>query len=225
MEAMGFDRKFIQLTQENEEDWTAAFQSILQKAVVKQPGGRKKGDWTVVQILLTNCPRSIPKAQTTSGLLKAWNDAREQLRLDKEQLILEGWSPTGLYVEICLKQGWITESEAIGVRKTLRAARIDSVGRWADWALAKSEQQPLTSDETLAVEVGTRIEVQSGEISNLEWYWQSGEKKLEAWKLHTKFGKTLFTQHDRSRERQNARRWAKRFSRIWKSHLPETKKT
>ncbi|KAL3684284.1 hypothetical protein R1sor_002306 [Riccia sorocarpa] len=137
---------FVKIFTENEEDWTAAFQSILQNAAIKQRGGRKKGDWTAAQIILTNCPRSVPRAQTTSE-----------------------------------------------VRKALRAARIDSMGRWADWAWDKSAQQPLTSAETLAVEVGTQIEVQSGEISNLPWYWPSGEKKLEAWKLHTKFGKTLFT--------------------------------
>ncbi|KAL3694356.1 hypothetical protein R1sor_008007 [Riccia sorocarpa] len=155
-------------------------QSYPSKRCQQDPGGRERRGWTNAQILLTKCPKRVPKAQTVTGLLTVWNEARKHLRIDKEHLNLEGGETPILYVDILEEQEMISKDDGIQVRKALRAAKVTKIGSWADWAWERNTSRPLSEAEELTVDLGVSIEVQSGEIEELPWQWQVGNKSVSS---------------------------------------------
>ncbi|KAL3701937.1 hypothetical protein R1sor_019959 [Riccia sorocarpa] len=226
-------KHFLKVFTEEEEDWIRALKALLQHAAAKRQGGKVRRHWSPITILLTKCPKRIPRAQTTTGFLTAWNEARGKVAIETGDLILEGWTHYSVYVDILEEQGTLTRTEAINIRKALAAAKIESVGQWADWARDRNRSRPLREMDTITVETGMNIEVQSGPIEELPWRWKLGTKEVATWTLTTRQCKSLLMVHDRTRDRlnrkwgieDNSRQWAKRFKGLWTSYLPEKEKT
>ncbi|KAL3697349.1 hypothetical protein R1sor_011425 [Riccia sorocarpa] len=111
---------------------------------------------------------------------------------------------------------------------SLKHAKVGTVGRWSDWAYTHNSIRPLQRNEAAAEELGKEIAVQSGNVEDLPWYWQIGAKRISSWKLQTRTCKGLFVNNTSNTEKingrwrtsDNSRRWAKRFSKVWKSLLP-----
>ncbi|KAL3676927.1 hypothetical protein R1sor_026875 [Riccia sorocarpa] len=82
----------------------------------------------------------------------------------------------------------------------MKAAKITSIGAWADWAWVKNKERPVREEEAQTVELGMTIEVQNMEVEDLPWRWKIGAKMHKTWELSTRTCKTLFMKHDRDRE-------------------------
>ncbi|KAL3690433.1 hypothetical protein R1sor_016742 [Riccia sorocarpa] len=170
-------RQILKVFTPTQEVWTQALQALLQHAVAKRPRGGIHKQWTAQEILLACCPKRIPRAQTTTGLLMAWNEAVTNLKIDAEALRLEEDSHIQLYTSLANKYGQLTQEDAARTKKVLKAARVNTVGQWADWAHELHDHQPLRESEVLVVEHGLHIEVQSGGAAALPWTWHIGNRQ------------------------------------------------
>ncbi|KAL3676811.1 hypothetical protein R1sor_026759 [Riccia sorocarpa] len=154
----------------------------------KNDGARNRKHWSATMILISQDLKRIPKTQTLTGYLGAWNEARNYLRIRPEDFCLEGWSPTTFYIDTLVAQGRIQQAEAVTVRKVTKREHLETVGRWADWAWGQNHNRPLGELEEQAVHI----------------VFDRGRDYL-----NRKWGTA-----------DNARRWAKRFTKLWKSYLP-----
>ncbi|KAL3682897.1 hypothetical protein R1sor_000919 [Riccia sorocarpa] len=176
-------KHFLKVFKPDEEDWQKALQAILRMAVVKRPGGRAKSHWTAAMILLSKCPKRIPRAQNTMGLLTAWNKARMYLRIERKEFILEGECQVTAYMEILEEQGSISPEEATSIKKTTKKVKANTVDRWADWAWERNETRPLPQAEIHVVELGIEVEVQ-----NKAWVWKVYHHGLPTMERASKWG-------------------------------------
>ncbi|KAL3688832.1 hypothetical protein R1sor_015141 [Riccia sorocarpa] len=188
-------KHLLRVFEDTEEDWVTAFQCLLQRAVEKRPGGVQRSQWTAPEILLTDCPKKILRAQTASGLLARNTAAEMKLMLGRK--------------------------------------RIRTIGAWMDWAWGGNETRSLPRKTQELLDHGLVLEVESRELTQLDWQWRIGNRRLTSWSLSTQTCKKLMrgSPHDPTPlnkiwdRMDTSRRWAKRFTRLWKSFLPAREKS
>ncbi|KAL3677633.1 hypothetical protein R1sor_027581 [Riccia sorocarpa] len=225
-------RQVLKIFSDSDEDWVQALQALLKHTMTKRPGGKISRHWDLKELLLVCCPKRIPKAQTATGLLTAWLEAAKKLQIDVKEIRLEGDCHAHMYIELLKRQGILPRQKEILMKKALKSAKIQEVGRWADWAVVQNENRPLREMDAITVEHGMTIEVQSGGVSSLPWYWKIGKRSYSTWSLPTSTCKNLYIKHDRDSmglnhkwgRNESKRKWARRFTRVWKSFLPAKEK-
>ncbi|KAL3686702.1 hypothetical protein R1sor_013011 [Riccia sorocarpa] len=200
-------RQILKIFVREGEDWMRALQALIQHAVTKRPGGQISRLWTTQELLLAHCPRRIPKAQTATGLLTAWTEAVGHRSIEQEDILNDGYSHVNLHINLLVKQGRLTRQQEILIRRTLRSAGIHDVGWWADWACTQNSVRPLREMDEVAVEIGMAIEVQSGAIESLPWFWKIGSKTYSTWLLPTALCKNLFQKHDSLNKKFAKSKW------------------
>ncbi|KAL3678837.1 hypothetical protein R1sor_021793 [Riccia sorocarpa] len=175
----------------------------------------------------------IPGAQTASGLLATWNAVKKLLKLDRNNVSITGEASVDLYLELAEISGSLSQEDATCMRKQLHKEKIKTTGQWKDWAWKENAQRPLMEQRQLVVEHGLVLNVESRTAAQLEWRWQLGHKQLTGWSLTTRTCKQLLAGKPGDCAALNrkwgtsdsARRWAKRFTKIWKSLLPPRDKS
>ncbi|KAL3693803.1 hypothetical protein R1sor_007454 [Riccia sorocarpa] len=142
------------------------------------------------------CPIRIPGAPITSGLLRVWTQARKQLRIDKANIALPGEMAVETFLLLYERQEWIAKDQLMLIRRQLR------------------------------------IFTSSQPIQEQGWEWQAGRVKIPLVKITTKAGKAVLSKLVSGAPRlnknwhrmDNPRRWNKRLTKLWKSHLPDKDK-
>ncbi|KAL2620176.1 hypothetical protein R1flu_000381 [Riccia fluitans] len=180
--------------------------------------------WETEEILMANCPSSIPGAKTTTGLLRIWARARARLEISRSEF---GESSAEVTINIGEQQGWFTTERAKAIKTTLRRHRIKTTGQWMDWAVGNDARRPLPWPEHIAVEVGLELFPTSTPVQLLPWNWKTKKKKGDWFSVTTKECRTLVGLPRRTAEALNRkwrrtegiRQWRKRFQRISKSKL------
>ncbi|KAL3675972.1 hypothetical protein R1sor_025920 [Riccia sorocarpa] len=169
-------KQFLKVFTKDDEDWKAAFEALLQRATAKRQGCQDRAEWGVEDILLSECPKLIPGAQTTTGLLTVWNEAKKHLHLSTERISMTGEAPATLYLELAGKNKSLPPDRLKLMKRILRKERVSNMGQWKDWAWEKYKHRPLTEQLHLLVEHGVELEVESRDTSQLGWNWKVGKK-------------------------------------------------
>ncbi|KAL3689903.1 hypothetical protein R1sor_016212 [Riccia sorocarpa] len=191
-------RQLLRIFLEDTEDWKGAFEAIVQQAMATRVGGSERRNWKIEELLLSTYPQRLRGAQTASGFLSIWHEARNKLKLDEET----------------------------------KKKKINTIGKWLDWTCFHEDSRPLPRPAQLTEDHGREMLVESKSISQLKWKWQVGRKEVQSWNLTTRTCKRLLTGRSWNCERLNSkwgtqdssRRWAKRFTAVWKSSLPPRRK-
>ncbi|KAL3688942.1 hypothetical protein R1sor_015251 [Riccia sorocarpa] len=126
-----------------DEEWMVALEALVRHATSKGRWAAKMRQWDLKDVLFTKTPTRIVGARITSGLLKVWYEAKKRLQIKREKMNLRGDSLVELYLAIWEGQGWLQRPVTTQIIRTLRAHKIYTIGRWADWAEHFDAYRPL----------------------------------------------------------------------------------
>ncbi|KAL3677562.1 hypothetical protein R1sor_027510 [Riccia sorocarpa] len=143
----------------------------------RQPGSQLKLDRKAI--------RAASQKSQKEGRRQA--GAKQKLRIDKAQIILEGGSDALFYLDILEEQGYTSKDEGINIRRVLKKAAIMSVGNWADWTWSQNSARPLQHAETCKA-IFT-VHDMSREYLNRKWGLQDNDRQWA--KRFTGFWKSL----------------------------------
>ncbi|KAL3676392.1 hypothetical protein R1sor_026340 [Riccia sorocarpa] len=166
----------------NHEDWHSALQAILQHATKKKPGGTILQYLSLQEILMACNIKRIPKAQTATGLTLAWNEAKRKLKIETEDLILEGHCHPTLYLSLAEDHEILSTDLMTQIKKSLKKAKIHSIRHWIDWACTQNFNRPLQMTDTAAVEHGLNMTIQS------TWLWKVIQQGIPTYERTQKWG-------------------------------------
>ncbi|KAL3680354.1 hypothetical protein R1sor_023310 [Riccia sorocarpa] len=221
-------KQLLKVFSHPEEDWVQALQAILRLAASTRRGGTDRRNWTIEELLLSECPKTIPGAQNATGFLQVWNEARQKLKLQTDKVVASGETPSNLYLDIIKSQSLLQANRVAAIRQIINRNKIKTTGEWQDWAWSYRTNRTLPNATRLAVEHGKELDVESTWVTQLNWRWRIGRKEINSWTLTTRTCKHLLTGEIRGCAKLNRkwgvqesqRKWSKRFRKLWKSMLP-----
>ncbi|KAL3697975.1 hypothetical protein R1sor_012051 [Riccia sorocarpa] len=226
-------KQSAKLMEDSEEEWILAADLLIKRVNNKGRWSRERQDWTRQETLLLFEP--IPGAPTVSGLIECWSKARQRLQLDRLEEVGEMTTITQITI-LGRRQGWFTKDEEISCRKILKKDKIKTVQEWKAWTTQPRGGQDSEPDRAVVKKIGRELRTTSDgnwKLQNMAWKWDNGITSTGGWTLPNNKWKRIVSKrryeanvlNKKWSRNDTSRKWNKRLTNLWKSHLQVKDKT